>query len=48
MQLLSKEKDILPIREQYRIFDEILLDRIQNLMPRLMRECGVDLSLIHI
>ena len=46
MQLLSKEKDILPIREQYRIFDEILLDRIQNLMPRLMRECGVDMWLV--
>ena len=46
MPLLSKEKDIYPIREQHRIFDEILKDRLANLMPRLLKECCVDMWLV--
>lgn len=46
MKLLSKEKDIRPIREQYAIRDEILKDRLENLMPQLMRECGVDMWMV--
>ncbi len=46
MKLLSKEKDIRPIREQYKIRDEILKDRLENLMPQLMKECGVDMWMV--
>lgn len=46
MKLLSKEKDILPLREQYRIRDEILKDRLENLMPQLLKECGVDMWMV--
>lgn len=46
MKLLSKERDIRPLREQYRIRDEILKDRLENLMPRLLKECGVDMWLV--
>jgi hypothetical protein len=46
MKLLSKEKDIRTIREQYRIRDEILKDRLENLMPRLMKECGVEMWMV--
>lgn len=46
MRLLTKEKDIYPIREQYRICDELLKDRLENLMPRLLKECGVDMWLV--
>lgn len=46
MKLLTKERDIRTVREQYRIRDEILKDRLENLMPRLMRECGVDMWMV--
>ena len=46
MKLLSKEKDIRSIREQYAIRDEILRDRLENLMPRLLKESGVDMWLV--
>lgn len=46
MKLLSKEKDIRPIREQYAIRDEILKDRLENLMPQLLKECGVDMWMV--
>ena len=46
MKRLAKQTDIRPLRDQYRIRDEILKDRLQNLMPRLMRECGVDMWLV--
>ena len=46
MKLLCKEKDILPIREQYRIRDEILKERLENLMPQILKECGVDMWLV--
>jgi len=46
MKLLSKEKDIRCLREQYKIRDEILKDRLENLMPRLLKECGVDMWLV--
>ncbi len=46
MELLNKAKDILPIREQYKIRDEILADRLKNLMPKLMKECGVDMWMV--
>ena len=46
MKLLEKERDIYPIREQYRICDEILRERLETLMPRLLRERGVDMWLV--
>lgn len=46
MKLLEKEKDIYPIREQYRICDEILQERLTNLMPKLMKECGVEMWMV--
>lgn len=46
MKLLSKEKDILPIRDQHKIYDEILKDRLENLMPKLLKECGVDMWMV--
>jgi len=46
MKLLCKEKDIYSVREQHRIHDEILKDRLQNLMPKLLKECGVDMWLV--
>jgi len=46
MKLLCKEKDIRPIREQYAIRDEILKDRLENLMPKILKECGVDMWLV--
>lgn len=46
MKFLSKEKDILPIKEQYRIQDEILKYRLEHLLPKLMKESGVDMWLV--
>ncbi|MEG1858232.1 MAG: M24 family metallopeptidase [Pseudoflavonifractor sp.] len=46
MKLLFKERDLRSIREQYALQDEILADRIQHLMPKLLRESGVDLWLV--
>ncbi|MDO4740259.1 MAG: M24 family metallopeptidase [Eubacteriales bacterium] len=46
MKLLKKETDILPLREQYRLRDEILGRRLRELMPRLMRECGVEMWMV--
>jgi len=46
MHLLSKEKDILSVKEQYQLCDEILKDRLENLLPQLMKECGVEMWLV--
>ena len=46
MKRLSKENDILSMREQFQICDEILKDRLQNLLPQLMKECGVEMWLV--
>ena len=46
MRPLCKQTDILPVREQCRLCDEILAERLQTLMPQLLRECGVDLWLV--
>lgn len=46
MQLLSKDRDLRSIRDQYALCDELLADRIQNLMPKLLREAGVDMWLV--
>lgn len=46
MQLLTKENNIYSIREQYQIRDEILKERLENLMPKLLKECGVDMWLV--
>lgn len=46
MKLLSKERDIRTLKDQYRIRDEILKDRLENLMPKLLKECGVDMWLV--
>lgn len=46
MHLLTKEKDILTIQEQYTLCDQILKDRLENLMPKLLKECGVDMWLV--
>ena len=37
---------MLSVREQYTIQDEILRERIQQLMPRLMKECGVEMWVV--
>ncbi|MBQ3008166.1 MAG: M24 family metallopeptidase [Oscillospiraceae bacterium] len=46
MKLLNKETDILPMRKQYELQDEILKDRLENLMPKLLKEQGVDMWLV--
>lgn len=46
MKLLTKEEDIRTIRDQYALCDELLKDRLENLMPRLLKECGVDMWLV--
>ncbi len=46
MRLLSKEKDVLSVKEQYQLCDEILKDRLENLLPQLMKECGVEMWLV--
>lgn len=46
MKLLSKEKDILSIKDQYALFDEVLKERIQTVMPKVLRDCGVDAWLV--
>ena len=46
MRLLTKETDIATIREQYKLCDELLKDRLENLMPKLLKECGVDMWLV--
>ena len=46
MKLLDKSRDIRSVREQFRIRDEILKDRLENLMPRLMREEGIDMWMV--
>lgn len=37
---------MLTVKQQYQLFDEILKDRIHNLMPRLMKECGVEMWVV--
>ena len=32
---------MMTVKEQYRLHDEILKDRLENLMPALLAECGV-------
>ena len=34
------------VKEQYALFDEILKERIHTLMPRLMKECGVEMWVV--
>ena len=34
------------LKEQYLLFDEILKERLHTLMPRLMRECGVEMWVV--
>ena len=46
MYLLTKENDILSIRDQYALCDEILKNRLEELMPQLLKECGVDMWLV--
>lgn len=46
MRLLTKETDILPVRDQYTLCDKILKDRLEHLMPQLLKECGVDMWLV--
>lgn len=46
MKLLSKEKDIYPMCKQHEIRDEILKDRLENLMPKLLKETGVEMWLV--
>lgn len=38
--------EIKSVKEQYRIFDELLKKRIDTLMPKLMKETGIDLWLV--
>lgn len=44
--MLDKKKDILSIKDQYKLYDEILKERISQLMPKLMKECGIDMWLV--
>ena len=37
---------MLSVKEQYAIQDEILKDRIHHLMPKLMKECGVEMWVV--
>lgn len=46
MKLLTKERDIRTIRDQSALCDELLKDRLENLMPKLLKECGVDMWLV--
>ena len=46
MKKLCKETDILTMRDQAAVMDDILKDRLQNLLPRLLRETGYDMWLI--
>ncbi|MBR4036458.1 MAG: hypothetical protein IKJ05_07000, partial [Oscillospiraceae bacterium] len=46
MKLLEKDRDILPLRRQYSIRDEILKDHLENLMPKLMKQQGVEMWLV--
>ncbi len=39
-------RDIKSVREQHKIFDKILKDRIDNLMPKLLEETGIDMWVI--
>ncbi len=39
-------RGIKSVREQHKIFDEILKDRIDNLMPKLLLETGIDMWII--
>ena len=34
------------VKEQYALYDEILKERIHELMPRLMKECGVEMWVV--
>ncbi len=38
--------EIKKLREQHKIFDEILKDRLENLMPKLLLETGIDMWII--
>ncbi len=38
--------EIKSIKEQYQIFDELLKERINTLMPVLLKECGIDFYLV--
>ncbi len=46
MKKLCKETDILTMREQAAVMDDILKDRLQNMIPRLLRETGYDMWLV--
>lgn len=44
--MLTKEKDILSVREQSRIAEEVLHERLHRLLPALMEETGTELWLV--
>jgi len=46
MKRLHKETDILPLKDQYVLQDEILRERLSTLMPQLLKECGIDMWLV--
>ena len=37
---------MMTVKEQYRLHDEILKDRLENLMPALLAECGVEMWVV--
>jgi hypothetical protein len=41
-QTIQTNNKVLPLKEQAKIINEILADRIQNLLPKLMDEAGLD------
>lgn len=44
--LTASSQQILPQRERAKVIDTILKDRINNLLPRLMEETGIDMWII--
>ncbi|WP_197428867.1 hypothetical protein [Phnomibacter ginsenosidimutans] len=43
---LLSHAQVLPLREQARVTDEITADRINNLLPQLMQRTGIDMWVI--
>ena len=41
-----KAQHILPLKDQARVVDELLADRLNNLLPALMKEEGIDMWLV--
>ncbi len=38
--------EVRSLKDQYRIADDILMDRLENVLPPLMEECGIDMWVV--